>query len=142
MDRRREHVRLLAIFHFVYAGIAFLGSLVPVFWLLTASIWWPELSDEIRRESSGAPVAASGAVALAFASFGVLLAWVWAGVLVVSGRNLLAQRNHTFCMVVAGIACLSVPLGTILGITSLVILNREEVRQLFPPTGPPPVGGP
>ena len=49
MDRRLENLRLIAIFHFIYAGLIALGSLVPIFWLLAASIWWPELADEIAR---------------------------------------------------------------------------------------------
>ena len=131
MDRRHEHVRLLAIFHFIYAGLIVAGSLVPIVWLLFASIWWPELANEVERESGDLPVMASGALAMGFASFGILLAWIWAGVLVFAGRSLLTLRRHTFCMVVAGLACLSVPLGTALGISTLVILNRQDVIQLF-----------
>jgi hypothetical protein len=131
MDRRREHLRLLAIFHFVYAGLVFLGTLVPVFWLLAASLWWPELAAEAQREGGGVPVMATGAMAMGFASFGVVLGWIWAGCLVFAGRSILQMQRYTFCLVVAGITCLAVPLGTLLGVATLVILNREDIRQLF-----------
>lgn len=131
MDRRRENLRLLAIFHFIYAGLVLLGSLVPVFWLLIASIWWPELADEARREPGMLPALTTGALGLGILGLGVLLAWVWAGVLAVAGRSLLAARRHTFCMVVAAVACLNVPLGTVLGAATVFMLNREDVRALF-----------
>jgi hypothetical protein len=138
MDRRREHVRLLAIFHFVYAGLVVLGTLVPIFWLLAASLWWPELVEEAQREGGGVPVMATGAIAMGFAGFGILLGWIWAGCLVFAGRSLLNLSRYTYCLVVAGVACLGVPLGTVLGVTSLVVLNREDVRELFEPAVTPP----
>ncbi len=102
MDRRHEHVRLLAIFHFIYAGLIVAGSLVPIVWLLFASIWWPELANEVERESGDLPVMASGALAMGFASFGVLLAWIWAGVLVFAGRSLWAQSLWAVVLTVSG----------------------------------------
>ncbi len=131
MERRREHVRLLAIFHFVYAGAVLLGTLVPIVWLSLATVWWPELADEARHSADGRPALAAGTLGLAMASIGIMMAWVWALVLVFAGRSLLARQRYTFCMVVAGLTCLSIPLGTVLGVTTLMILNQEETRRLF-----------
>jgi hypothetical protein len=131
MERARENLRLLAIFHFVYAGVVFLGSLVPTVWLLMASLWWPELASEAGRDGDAGAVAASSALGAALVGTGILLAWVWAAVLVFAGQSLLTARRHTFCMVVAAIACLNLPLGTVLGVVSLILLNREETRRLF-----------
>lgn len=131
MDRRRDHLRLLAIFHFIYAGLIWLGSLVPILWLLIASLWWPELADQSRREPGLVPAMATGMLGVALVAFWVLLAWTLASVLVVAGRNLLMVRRHTFCLVVAAVACLTVPLGTLLGVASLLLLNQQETRELF-----------
>jgi hypothetical protein len=46
------------------------------------------------------------------------------------------RRSRTFCMVVAGISCLGIPYGTILGILTFMVLGRESVTQLFAPRGP------
>ena len=127
MDRRLEHVRLLAIFHFVFAGLVFLGSLVPVFWVAIASLWWPELASD----PDAAPALATGALGAALVGFVVLLAWIWAAVVACAGRSLMTRRRHTFCLVVAGLMCLCPPLGTVLGVVTLIMLNREEIRELF-----------
>jgi hypothetical protein len=131
MDRRREHLRLLAIFHFVYAGLVVLGTVVPVIWLMAASLWWPELAAEAQREGEGVPVMATGALAMGLAIFGILLGWIWAACLIAAGRSIMQARRYTFCLVVAGVSCVGIPLGTLLGVTTLVILNREDIRQLF-----------
>ncbi len=127
MDRRNENLRLLAIFHFVYAGLIAMGSLIPLVWVLVASAWWPAASSEFGGED----ITVSMIPAFFAVSGAVIIAWTWAGCLIVAGRNLLAHRHHTFCLVVAAIACLSVPLGTALGVTTLVLLNRDEMRALF-----------
>ncbi|MEZ4388147.1 MAG: hypothetical protein R3D98_11325 [Candidatus Krumholzibacteriia bacterium] len=129
MDNRRENLRLLGIFHFVYAGLVILGSFIPILWLTLAGLWWPELTSELN--SGEFPLLLTGTVGLSVAGFGVLVAWVWAAVLVVAGRSLVAARRHTYCLVVAAIACLSFPVGTLLGIVTLVVINRNDVRELF-----------
>lgn len=127
MDRRAENLRLLAIFHFVYAGLIGLGSLVPLTWVLVAAAWWPAAGGEYGGADVSVPVIPTVVVIVGAA----LVAWTWAGLLIVAGRNLLARRHHTFCLVVAAIACLSVPLGTALGVSTLVLLNRDEMRAAF-----------
>lgn len=129
MDNRREHLRLLGIFHFVYAGLVLLGSFVPIIWLTLAGLWWPELASELDAE--GAPVLLTGSVGVAVATVGVIIAWTWAAALAVAGRSLIGQQRHTFCLVVAAAACLAFPVGTLLGVSTLVIINRNEVRELF-----------
>ena len=61
MTHPQEPIRLLAIFHFVYAGLVVLGTLMPILWLLTASIWWPELAAEATGDSEYIPAMATGA---------------------------------------------------------------------------------
>jgi len=34
-------------------------------------------------------------------------------------------------MVIAGLSCLNMPLGTVLGIFTLIVLSRESVKVLF-----------
>jgi hypothetical protein len=36
-----------------------------------------------------------------------------------------------FCQIAAGFTCLSIPLGTILGAFTFMVLNRDRVRQEF-----------
>ena len=47
----------------------------------------------------------------------------------IRGRRL-APRHRTFSRVVAGLNCLHIPLGTVLGIFTSIVLGRESVGQL------------
>jgi hypothetical protein len=68
----------------------------------------------------------------------ILFGWSSAILILIAGKKLKARRNRIFCMVVAGLECIFMPFGTILGIFTLLLLNRESVRRAFdsPPQTP------
>lgn len=41
------------------------------------------------------------------------------------------RRYRTFTLIVAGIDCLHLPIGTILGVFTIVVLQRDSVRSLY-----------
>jgi hypothetical protein len=41
------------------------------------------------------------------------------------------RRSRVFCMVVAGITCLGVPYGLLLGVCTFIVLERASVKRLF-----------
>lgn len=41
------------------------------------------------------------------------------------------RKSRTFCMVMAGISCLEIPYGTVLGVLSFIVLGRDSVTRLF-----------
>ena len=58
--------------------------------------------------------------------------FVVSGVLnVMSGLFLRARKHRTFSLIVAGINCVHVPLGTVLGIFTIIVLMRESVREMY-----------
>jgi len=61
----------------------------------------------------------------------VLLGWTFAVMLILTGRWLSARKNHTFCFVIACLQCVSVPIGTVLGVFTILVLIRPSVKALF-----------
>lgn len=63
----------------------------------------------------------------------VAAAWLIAsGVLnVMSGLFLRARTHRVFSLVVGAINCLHVPIGTALGVFTIVVLMRDSVRELY-----------
>ena len=51
--------------------------------------------------------------------------------LFLAARYLAARRRHMFCVVVAAISCAFSPLGTVLGVFTLIVLYRPSVREQF-----------
>lgn len=69
-----------------------------------------------------------------FAVMGVVimvLALTMGVAMFLAGRWLAEHRNWTFCLVVACLNMINQPLGTILGIFTLIVLLRPSVKVLF-----------
>jgi hypothetical protein len=54
-----------------------------------------------------------------------------AGCALFTGYNLSRKKRYMFCFVDACICCIQVPLGTILGVFTIVVLARPGVKELF-----------
>lgn len=121
MKRDIEQLRLLSIFHYVMGGLAIPCSFIPLLdiWMrfsMVGSAWELQPIDWVTM-----------IIPAAF----LLVAILFAGTFFVAGYFLSRHRNRFFCLVVAGIDTLFVPLGTILGIFTIVILMRNSVIALF-----------
>ena len=68
---------------------------------------------------------------IAFASVFILCGLALATAIAFAGRNLQLQRRHTYCLVVAGLSCMLMPFGTVLGVFTLIVLLRPGVKVLF-----------
>jgi hypothetical protein len=131
MNRDTEHLRLLAIFHYVAAGFAAFFSLFPLLYATIGGIFvfvsrhgTPKPGEELPPEFVGWIVVGLGLVLF-------LLGIAMAICILIAGRCLSARKGYTFALVVACIECLFIPFGTILGVFTIVALSRESVRTLF-----------
>jgi hypothetical protein len=132
-DQRKvdaDHLRLLAIFHYVVAGLTVvgIGFLFLHYTILSAIFDNPEMWKE---QKNGAPPA----------EFFAIFKWVYVvlGVLIVadglvnllSGRFLQRRKHRMFSLVVAGLNCLQFPFGSVLGVFTFIVLLRDSVRQMY-----------
>jgi hypothetical protein len=164
MNPVREQLRLLSIFHYVVGGIGYLVSLIPcihlaigIFFLVAPEETFqpptPTKVEQVAGESAGTPIAPVsvapfpaklfGLIFTVIASVIILCGFTVSTLIVVAGKRLAALRSHTFCLVVAGIECLFMPFGTVLGIFTILTLFKPEARQLFglPPSEEKPLAG-
>jgi hypothetical protein len=132
-DQRKidgDHLKLLWIFHFVAAGLALLGILFLVahYAVLHTVFTNPKMWE---NQKQGPPPAEFFAMFKWF--YLVFAVWfVGSGVLnVVSGLFIRGRKHRTFSLIVAGINCLHIPLGTVLGVFTIIILMRDSVRELY-----------
>jgi hypothetical protein len=122
-----EHLKLLAIFHYVMGALSFLGAVIGVIYMFAGFFVF-------RHAAASGPSTPPVEMGWIFAFIGGVIALlsVALGVcLIIAGRSLTARRNRTFCMVVAGINCLNVPLGTLLGVFTFIVLLRPSVAAQF-----------
>ena len=132
-DQRKidaDHLNLLWIFHFIGAGLAVLGILFLIghYAFLHALFSDPKMWE---NQKQGPPPAEFFAIF----KWLYLVGGVWfltSGILnVISALCIRARKHRTFSMVVAGINCIHIPLGTALGAFTLVVLLRDSVRDVY-----------
>ncbi|BAG00071.1 hypothetical protein MAE_02490 [Microcystis aeruginosa NIES-843] len=83
-----------------------------------------EPSGELPPKAFGYLFAALGATT-------VLLGEALAISAIFSGRFLSRHKKYWFSFVIACILCLFTPLGTILGVFTIIVLSRQSVKELY-----------
>ena len=129
-----EHLRLLAIFHFVAAGLSLVGVLfsllyLALFQLLLAN---PEVFAQAQQQQQQGPPPEQ--IMMFFRGFLVsFVIWFLVSAVgnLLSGMFMRTRRHRIFSMIVAGINCLHIPIGTTLGVFTFVVLGRDSVRKMY-----------
>lgn len=129
MNQDAEHLNLLGIFHYVVAGLTAMFSCLP---LLHLAMGIAMLSGHLDGGKNEIP-AFMGWFFVVFSSLFILSGWALAAVIAMAGTRLRARRSRTFCLVVAGLSCMLMPFGTILGVFTIVVLMKDSVKPLFAP---------
>ena len=125
---------MLSVLHYVVGGLAALCACIPIVHLVLGLVFLlaPEKLG-LKGESmsgSGSPEMA-GWFFITIAVVMIAIGWVFAGLLMAAGRFLSKRKHYTFCFVMAFVECLFIPMGTALGIFTIIILMRPSVKQAF-----------
>ena len=126
-----EHLRLLSIFYYVKGGITALFACIPIIHVVLGLVFI--IAPTAFGHGNDQPPAFLGWLFLILGSFLILFGWTFAVLTLLAGRCISRRKHYTFCFVVACIECLSVPFGTVLGIFTILVLNRQSVKELFKP---------
>jgi hypothetical protein len=127
-----DQLRLLSIFHYVCGGMMALFACFPIIHLVMGLVFMfiPQKSGD------GPPPALIGAFFVVIALIIILLGWAIAGLVAWAGRCLSRRIHYTFCLVMAAIECMFMPVGTVLGVFTIIVLIRPSVKLLFDQAAP------
>ncbi len=131
MNQDSEHLRLLAIFHYIVAGLAALFSLFPLLYTTMGGIFIFAARHGTSKPGEELPPEFLGWIFVGVGSFLFLLGIAMAICILIAGRCLSRRKGYSFALVMACIECLFVPFGTILGVFTIIVLSREPVKALF-----------
>lgn len=130
-----EHLGVLSIFHYVVAGLAALFACLPLlhlgFGVLMLSGVFPETDPGSRDITK-----VMGIFFIVFSSLAIILGLTFCTLLALSGTYLKKRIHHTFCLVMAGVACVFMPFGTVLGVFTIMVLMRPSVKAAFAGSSP------
>jgi hypothetical protein len=128
-DTDADHLRLLSIFHYSVGGLTVLFACFPVIHLIIG-LFLVFAPDKFGH-GSNQPPAFFGWFFVVFASFIILIGWAIGALIMVSGKFLARRVNYMYCFVIACLECLMMPFGTVLGVFTIVVLNRPTVKAAF-----------
>ena len=141
VDRDGEHLKILSICYIAWAAwTGFMGLLMLPFFAFIAFL---AAHPEYSSNRGDPPPVWLGAFMIGVGIVAAIFVLAVAALSYFCGRFLRERRHRTYCMIVAGLTCLSMPFGTVLGVSTIVVLEREEVRAMFTAgaVAPPPIPG-
>lgn len=120
-----DNLNLLSIFYFVFGGLGVLGSLIMFLYTFIFGV--------LRNKVGVHSYEADTVFTILTSVFGIIGVFVLAaGVLqIFCGLKLRKQTNRTFSVVIAALTLLSFPLGTALGVLTLIVLSKSSVKELY-----------
>ena len=131
MNGDEEHLQLLAIFHYVVAGLAALFSFFPLLYTTIGAIFIFAARHGTAKPGEDLPPEFLGWIFAVLGALLFLIGIAMAVCILIAGRSLALRKRYSFILVMACIECLFIPFGTILGVFTIVVLSRESVRALF-----------
>jgi hypothetical protein len=132
IDMSNEDIKqldLLSMFHYIVSGITALFSCIP---FMHVFMGLAMVSGKFFEDGNGsAPPPFMGWMFVIMGTVFIVLGWSMAVCIFFAGRKLKRHKNRAFCMVVAGIECMFMPFGTVLGVFTLIALNKDSIKEIF-----------
>lgn len=128
-----KYLTVLSIIHYVIAAPVFLVGCFPLIHL-TVGLGMLFGDFPVQPGAHPPPEGLFGMVGGMFvvvAAMIIAVLWGLGASMIVVGRSLQKRRFHTFCLVIAFLEAMFAPLGTILGLCTILLLVQPSVRARF-----------
>lgn len=123
---QKNNIELLSTLHYVWGGITLFASLfVLIYVLVGAGLLFSGMgSGELAEQFTGG-------VFMLFGLFGFLLVVAIGIMSILCGKYLKERRNRMFCLVISALSCANAPLGLLLGIFTIMEIEKPEIKKEF-----------
>jgi hypothetical protein len=111
------------------------GLFVPVslFFLIYVGFGVAVIGGSFDGGSGPPPPEFMGWMFVGIGLFAFAIGIAMAALTVYCGRCIAQRKNLTFVYILAGILCTNMPLGTLLGVLTFVVLSNDHTKSLFGP---------
>ena len=128
-DQDLEHLRLLSIFHYVVGGMIALFSCIPIIHVVLGIVM--VAAPAVFGPGAQRPPPFIGFLFIVIGGGIILFGWTLAALVIFAGRCLAQHTRYVYCLVIAALSCLFMPVGTVLGVFTIIVLMRPSVKGLF-----------
>ena len=130
VNKDLEHLKILSICFYVLSGLTLFPVLFGLMYIIFGVFFGVALSSA-PHGANEPPLAILGGFFIVFGLIFVAIFGAIGVLMLFAGRNLSKHKSYTFCFIIACLACLWMPLGTVLGIFTIIVLTRDSVKGLF-----------
>ena len=126
VNNKSDNLSTIAILHYVYGGLGLLGALFVLVYLgigivmVIAGV----AEDEFAAMFVGTIFMIISVIVIIILIFSALLS-------ALCGYFIQKRQNRIYCIVVAGLTSLNFPLGTALGVFTIIELEKDDVKKSF-----------
>jgi len=133
VNQDTEHLKILSICYYVMSGLSLISAAVFMIYVVMGGAM---MSGKMTGGGATSSHAASemrmmGGFFLVIGILGTLFVVAIAVLEFFVAKKLVRRESKMLCFVVAGLNCLSMPLGTVLGIFTFLVLSRPSVAESF-----------
>ncbi|MDX2177742.1 MAG: hypothetical protein SF028_14870 [Candidatus Sumerlaeia bacterium] len=127
-----RYLDLLGWAHYILGALTLLCGSFPVIHLVVGIGILTGRMQGPPPGTQGEPmVKAVGGLFVVVAAAIILVAWALGIATMLAGRYLRERRRRMFCTVVAAVNCMSFPVGTAVGVLTIILLNKPDVSGVF-----------
>lgn len=120
-----EHLKILSICWYIASALAALFGFFPLIYVgLGIALASGMIGNRHNDRIPGIIIAIIGTI-------GLTIIWTEAVLGFMTARSLTTRRRRVLCLVAAGIACLQIPFGVVLGVFTFIVLCRPSVKESF-----------
>ena len=123
---QKNNLELLSTFHYVWGGLKLFASLIVLIYVIIGIVMVLAGINVGEFEMQ-----LSGWIFIIFGFFTFLLVVALGVLSLLCGKYLKQRRNRIFCMVMAALACFNAPLGTVLGVFTILEIEKPEIKKIF-----------
>lgn len=132
----QEHLKLLSLGYQISAVLTALYAPLGFIYLLFGGMF--ALLGSGSDKSHDMPPAFLGWIFVALGMVFILACLTIAALKWHVSNCLKERRSRVFCQVIAGLSCLVIPYGTLLGVLTFMVLGRPSVERMFQTAPPSP----
>ena len=126
-----EHLKVLSILNYVMAALRAVGGIFPLIYIAIGFFMVANPEALQGNQGQTPPPPWLGWVLIGIGGCLTVFLVGLAVATFLNGRYLAQRRHYVFCFVVSCLQCLQMPLGTALGVCTILVLLRESVKQQF-----------
>lgn len=131
MQDEIRYLDILAIFHLIVGAIAGLFSCFPLINLSIGLSMLSEIPKIIARDNLFSPFTMFPILFVVLPAIIVVFGWMFAIAVILNAYYIKKRKWLTYCLVIGGIETIFMPFGTVLGVFTIILLTKPNIKELF-----------